>query len=182
MLPLFVWVAPAYLCDAVARVAPLVLALLLLALSADPAGAGCTDGAEPGVEWRRCVFDAIDLKGRDISRAAIRDSSFDRANLAGANLTDADGYRARFINANLAKARLDGAVLAEADFTRADLTGASLARTDLRRAKFFRANLRGADLSQAQTRGADFLDADLSDALWIDGKRRCAEGSISQCN
>ena len=50
------------------------------------------------------------------------------------------------------------------------------------RAKLFRASLRGADLSDAQIRGADLLGADLSQALWIDGRHRCGEGSLGQCN
>ena len=48
---------------------------------------------------------------------------------------------------------------------------------NLSRARLFRANLRGVNFTNARMRGADLLEADLSGALWIDGKRRCAEGS-----
>ena len=74
-----------------------------------------------------------------------------------------------------------GVSVGEADFTRADLTGASFREADLLRTRFFRAKLREADFTGARMRGTDFLNADLSGALWIDGQRRCAEGSIGQC-
>jgi uncharacterized protein YjbI with pentapeptide repeats len=162
------------------RVAPAILIAALLLSGA--ASAACTDSAQPKVDWRRCALDAAELRDAELAGAVLRDSSFDRTDLAGADLSEAQGYRAKFVSADLRGAKLDRAVLAEADFTRADLTGASLVASDLRRARFFRASLRGADLSRAQVLGADFLNCDLSNALWIDGQRRCAEGSIGQCN
>jgi uncharacterized protein YjbI with pentapeptide repeats len=163
---------------------PVLLSVVLVAAALLPgsAAASCDDRARPGVDWRHCVLAAGDLAGADLKGAVLRDASFERANLAGADLSGADAYRAKLVSADLTGAKLDGANFAEADFTRADLTGASLKGADLRRARFFRAKLRGADLSNAQMRGADLLGSDLSDALWIDGKRRCGEGSIGQCN
>jgi uncharacterized protein YjbI with pentapeptide repeats len=147
-----------------------------------PARAACTDVAGPKVDWRRCSLDGGDFAKQTLTGAVLRDASFAFANLAGADLTGADAYDAKFLNANLSGARLDGAIFGEADFTRANLTGASLAHADLRRAHFFRAILRDADFTGAQLGGTDLLNADLTGALWIDGKRRCAEGSVGQCN
>lgn len=157
-------------------------ALVVLFVGAAPSLAACTDSATPKVEWRRCVLDGGDLANRSFPDSNLREASFVFVNLSGADLSGAEAFHAKFINANLKGARLDRAVLTEADFTRADLTGASLVQADLRRAHFFRAILRDADLSNAQMTGADLLNADLSGALWTDGKRRCAAGSIGQCN
>jgi uncharacterized protein YjbI with pentapeptide repeats len=158
------------------------LAVGALLVGAAPALAACTDSAAPKVEWRRCVLDGGDLAKASFPDSNLREASFAFANLAGADLSGAEAFHAKFLNGNLKGAHLDRAVLTEADFTRADLTGASLAQADLRRAHFFRAILRDADLSNAQMTGADLLNADLSGALWTDGKRRCATGSIGQCN
>jgi uncharacterized protein YjbI with pentapeptide repeats len=146
------------------------------------AHAACTDGAAPAVDWRRCAFYGAELRKENLSGANLRDAAFDLARLEGADLSKAEAYRAKFVGAKLAGAQLDGAVLGEADFTRADLTDASLVGADLRRARFFRATLKGADLSRARLAGADLLGADLSGALWTDGKRRCGDNSIGQCN
>jgi uncharacterized protein YjbI with pentapeptide repeats len=58
----------------------------------------------------------------------------------------------------------------------------SLRKADLRGAKLVGADLRQADLTGANLRAADLFRANLAGATWIDGKRRCAEGSIGQCN
>jgi uncharacterized protein YjbI with pentapeptide repeats len=158
------------------------LVLSLLLAGPTPSRASCTDSAGPKVEWRRCVLDGGDLAKANFPGSNLREASFAFANLAGTDLSESEAFHAKFLNANLKGARLDRAVLTEADFTRADLTGASLAQADLRRAHFFRAILRDADLSNAQMNGADLVNADLSGALWTDGKRRCAAGSIGQCN
>jgi uncharacterized protein YjbI with pentapeptide repeats len=145
---------------------------LFLVVGAGPSLAACTDSAAPKVEWRRCVLDGSDLANRSFPDSNLRDASFVFANLSGADLSGSEASNAKFLSANLKGARLDRAVLTEADFTRADLS----------RVHFFRAILRNADLSDAQMNGADLLNADLSGALWTDGKRRCAAGSIGRCN
>jgi uncharacterized protein YjbI with pentapeptide repeats len=142
---------------------------LLLAVSASPAHADCTDSAGPEVNWRRCYHDGRDLIGVNLEGAMLRDATFQRSNLSDANLSKVDGYRARFVSTDLPKARFEGARLIEADFTRANLTGASFLDADLRNAKMINAVLRDAN-------------ADLSGVIWVDGKRRCAENSIGQCN
>lgn len=161
-----------------------LMAAVLIAqgLGALPAAAACTDPPAPGVNWQRCAFDGLDLRGADLKQARLRDGSFFRTDLSGADLSGINGYRAKFVNAVLREANLSGAKLSSADFTKADLTGASLAQADLRRSRFYSANLRNADLSGARLKGADFSRAELSGATWSDGKRICAEGSVGRCN
>ena len=158
-----------------------VMGILIGMAGAGPAWAECADPGEPGVDWQSCNFDRQDLKLVDITGAKLRDTSFKRADLAGATLSNADAFRAKFISAKSSKVKFDGARLAEADLTKADLTGASFRNADLRRARLFRAVLRGADMTGANMRGADILKADFTGATWIDGKRVCAEGSIGKC-
>ena len=164
-----------YLCAAAAGLA-------VAAIAAGPALAGCTDPPSPGVNWRRCIFDGLDIGQVNLSGAILRDTSFYRANLKGSDLSNTSGFKAKFVNAVLQEAKLDGAELSEADFTKANLTGASLSGADLRRVRFFEAILRRADLSDARLNGADLTRADLTGATWTDGKRVCGEGSIGRCN
>lgn len=149
---------------------------------ASTARADCNDAPQPGVDWRRCYLDGRDFAGADLSKAQLRDATFLRATMTGANFAESDAFRAKFISTRLSGAKFDSARLAEVDFTEADLSGASFRGSDLRGARFFGADLRGADLSGANLRGADFFRAQLGGALWTDGKTRCAESSISQCN
>lgn len=163
-----------------------ILALFLPLLPAlvvpQAALAGCTDPATPEVNWRRCFHDGRPLVGVDLTKAQLRDATFQRSDLTRANLTGADAYRAKFVSATLPQVVFDGARLIEADFTRADLTAASLRGADLRNAKLVGADLRGADLTGARLEGTDLRNANLSMAVWLDGTRVCAEGSVGQCN
>ena len=171
-----------------AALPPLAAALLaapvfaVLFLTSGPALAACTDPPGPGVNWQRCNFDYLDLKGVDLTGARLRDGSFFRTDLTGSNISGSESLRVKFINATLAEAVLDEAKLYEADLTKAVLAGASLQGTDLRRAKLFRADLRGANLTDARLEGADLTRANFSGATWTNGERICAEGSIGRCN
>lgn len=158
-----------------------LLALVTFSLTAT-AEAACSDVPAPGVEWVRCQHDGTNYRGIDLRGAHLRDSSFKRSDFTGAQLEGVDGRRIKLVTATLHDAVLDGANLVRADLTKADLSGASLIATDLRQAKLFRTILRDADLTGAKLDRADLLHADLSGALWIDGKTRCDEGSISSCH
>jgi hypothetical protein len=159
----------------------LVVALFAVLLSADDARAECTDFAEPGVEWRRCILDGINLEDIDLTGSNLRDSSFKRADFTGATLAKSNATRAKFVSASLKNANLDEADFTNADLTYADMSGASLRGASLRSAKLFRANLRSADLTGAILDGVDLLHADLSLATWVDGTTICAEGSDGRC-
>jgi uncharacterized protein YjbI with pentapeptide repeats len=154
---------------------------LLAVIVAGPAMAACMDAAAPEVVWRRCLLDGRDLTGANLSGAHMRDTSFQRARLAGAILVRADGISARFVSADLTGADLSEATLRDADFTRATLRNARLVGADLRGARLFRADLTGADLTGADLTGADFSNVVLDGARWTDGQRVCAAGSIGSC-
>jgi len=143
--------------------------------------AGCADSAAPKVDWRRCFKDGQELEKADLSGAVLRDASFARARMRGAKLVGAEAPDARFTSADLSGADLSGAVLRGADFTRTKLAGAKLTRADLRQARFFRTDLSEADLSGAEIGGADLSTATLDGALWVDGEKRCAAGSVGTC-
>lgn len=157
---------------------PLLLGALLLA---GPALGACADSPAPGVEWRRCLLDGIDLSGRDLTGATMRDTSFARASMVGAKLIGVDASDARFSFADLSNADLTGATLRNVDLTRAVLAGAVLKGVDLRRATLFRADLRGADLTGAELAGTNFSGAQLGGARWLDGQRICSAASVGAC-
>lgn len=158
------------------------LTFCLVTTAVLPAWADCSDVAQPGVYWRRCLQDAQDLRGVDLTGANLRDASFKRADLSGATLAGIDGRRTKFVSATMQEVILDGAQLVRADLTKADLRGASLKGVDFTGARLFRANLGGADLTDARLANADMLKADFSEAIWIDGVTICAQGSLGQCN
>ena len=162
-----------------ARVFGLACALVAFA---EPVLAGCSDFAQPGVNWRRCSQDGQDLRQADLTGATVRDASFQRADLSGAILTDADARRAKFISAEMQNVVLDRANLVRADLTNANLPGASLKDADLTWTKLFAANLSGADFTGARLAETDLHRAVLDDAIWIDGKTICAKGSVGQCH
>ncbi len=97
----------------------LVLAVILFP---DSAQADCTDPAEPGVHWVRCLKNGLQLGAANLEDARLSNSSFSRADLSGANMRSIDGRRAKFVSANLAGVNLAGAILREADFTSANLS------------------------------------------------------------
>jgi uncharacterized protein YjbI with pentapeptide repeats len=157
---------------------PLLLGALLLA---GPALGACADSPAPGVEWRRCLLDGVDLSGRDLTGATLRDSSFARGRFVETKLSGADASDTRFSFADLSRADLTGATLRSVDFTRAVLAGATLNGADLRRATLFRADLRGADLTGAELAGTNLSGAQLGGARWLDGQRICSAASIGSC-
>jgi hypothetical protein len=55
---------------------PQISLLLGALLLAGPALGACADSPAPGVVWRRCLLDNVDLSGRDLTGATLRDSSF----------------------------------------------------------------------------------------------------------
>ena len=157
---------------------PLLLGALLLA---GPALGACADSPAPGVVWRRCLLDNVDLSDRDLTGATLRDSSFARGRFVGAKLTGVDASDARFSFADMSNADLTGATLRNVDLTRAVLAGAVLTGADLRRATLFRADLRGADLTGAELPGTNLSGAQLGGARWLDGDKICAAASVGSC-
>ncbi len=149
---------------------------------AESARAVCTDVPAAEVDWERCKMNKRVFVDQNLRDGKLRGSSFDYGDLSGSDLTGADGRKASFIRAKLVGTVFDEARLLDADFTRADLTGASFRNADLRQARFYRAVLREADFTGARMQATDLYRADLSGAIWIDGERRCNEGSIGQCN
>ena len=96
----------------------IVVGVLVGMAGVAPAWAGCTDRAEPGVDWRNCFFARKDLSGVDLTGAKLRDASLKRTDLTGANLSNTDAFGAKFVSAKLSNAKFDGARLAQADLTR----------------------------------------------------------------
>ncbi|MCZ6721439.1 MAG: pentapeptide repeat-containing protein [Proteobacteria bacterium] len=156
--------------------------LALLCTGGRVAYGACADAPSAGVNWQRCLMDKRTFVEIDLRGAKLQGASFGSADLSGSDLTGADATKASFIRTKLIGTSFDDAGLMDTDFTRADLTGASLRNADLRLARFYRAILRDVDLTGARVKGADLLNADLTGAIWIDGEKRCGEGSIGLCN
>ena len=109
----------------------------------------------------------IDLRGADLSYAALAGGNLSGAILTGSNLTCAyltganlSGAYLYSTDTNLTYAILMGANLSDADLSNADLFGARLGNVDLSNAKLVHTRLEQADLS-----GADLTNAYLSRSI-----------------
>jgi hypothetical protein len=143
---------------------------LLASRGSTPDRARCVSGPGPGVDWRDCRLDGLDLSGLDLSRGRLRDVKARGVRLTGARLAGVD----------LAYSDLTGARLARADLSGASLVGANLRGADLRDADLRDANLAYSDLHSARLDGARLDRARLERALWADG-RLCGPGSVGRC-
>ena len=143
---------------------------LIIGAPDGPAEPDCASSPGPGVVWRNCVFDTLelnggDLRGSDISSAVLRSARFSGSDLSGTNLQYSDFTSADLSYSTLGQSLLKGARLTGADLSYSDLTGADLSFSDLRGANIGGATLQGARLDRA---------------IWIDG-RLCAPGSLGGC-
>jgi len=154
------------------------------------------DGREIGekLDLAWVNLEGLDLRGRCLSKANLRDTRLvdarlDGANLQGADLkeanlhgatlrktglewacmdrcvlTGADLSESRLFHAHLRCADVDGAVLRQVEAMSADFTGADLSDTDLRGAKLAHTKLEKAQLPHARLTGASLIGADLAGA------------------
>lgn len=147
-----------------------------------PARADCSMGPAPEVMWRRCHLAGYVATDEDLTRATLRESTFNRSDFSNSVMIEVDARRAKFVSANMSGVELDGANLVQTDLTSADLTGASLRGADLTRAYLVGTIMRDVDLTGARLDRAEMLRTDFSGATWVDGRTICAEGSIGRCN
>ena len=130
----------------------------------------CKAVAGPGVVWDNCRLDGIELRGKDLNTAHIRNASLNGVEAENANFSNS---QLQYTTFNLAK-------LAGADFSSAQMVGASFRDADLRGANLSQADLSYANLTDAVLEGAKLEGAKLDHAYWVDGSI-CAKGSVGQC-
>lgn len=127
-------------------------------------------GVEQWNEWRSTHlrgavnFRGVELSGKDLRTADLRDVDLSAAAIHGANLKGADLRGADLSGADLGAAALHGASLRGADLSGADLSGAGLGDADLCGAYLTKANLGYANLSDAILCDADVAWASLKAA------------------
>lgn len=117
-----------------------------------------------GISLFEKVLRDVDFSGSDLRNAylpysQLNESTFYRADLAGADLADVQLYRANFAGANLSQVNLQRANLRHADLRGANLTQATLHCADLREANLDGANLTGAIVTSVEANGASFAGA-----------------------
>jgi uncharacterized protein YjbI with pentapeptide repeats len=122
----------------------------------------------------------LELAGRDLRHADLREMDFSEAHLAGADLRGALLDGARLNRADLTAAVLDDARLVGADLRHARLVGASLRQAELsgahlEQALLHGAHLEGAHLPHARLDGARLRDAHFDGATLWGASLRSAE-------
>lgn len=111
-------------------------------------------------DFRRLRFDAVDLKGIDLSSLSVQDSDLRFAiNLRQAGLAGGDFSRVDFRGVNLSEMDLTYACFKKANLEGANVSGSTLEASNLSYTK-----LRSANLPQAKCRWANFSHAVLKDA------------------
>jgi uncharacterized protein YjbI with pentapeptide repeats len=133
-----------------------------------PGPAAAPSGGPPrtdlaGADLRGANLSCAALDHADLRDADLRGATLDHADLRGADLRGANLRDAVLLEADLRRADLSSADLHDAVLSNADLSDAILCHADL-----FGANLRGADLQHANLSEADLRRADLSDAILLD--------------
>jgi uncharacterized protein YjbI with pentapeptide repeats len=130
----------------------------------------CEASAKPEVNWDNCKFDRLILKGKDLSRASIRNAVLSKVNLQNGIL----------VESNFSYTDLSGGDLKNANLERAILKGVNLQSANLSSASLIEADLSHADLRGAKLNNADLSQAILDKAIWPDG-HYCARGSVGEC-
>src|SRR5215208_1365865 len=111
----------------------------------------------------------VDLKGADLSAANLSAANLSSVNLSEADLRGDDLSEAALIEADLSSTNLYKADLSEADLLRGDLSAANLSEADLSEAHLIgtnlhKVNLRRGDLRRALLRAAHLHEAELQGA------------------
>jgi uncharacterized protein YjbI with pentapeptide repeats len=145
-------------------------------------------GCEPSLlqlsdaSLNKMAFDIpIDLKGIDLTRARLAESTLTNVDLEGARLTDAVLDKANLVGTFLKKAEMEKVKLRDAKLVEATLNDANLQNSLLKGADFSKsslenaalnnaildnANLSGASLRGAKLKGASLTNANLQNAKY----------------
>jgi hypothetical protein len=134
---------------------------------ADP---NCDAKPMPGVNWRNCKLDGMQLEGADLDGVLLNNGAIRRAKMTGSKLNDSD----------LKYVDLSETDLSYAELKRAALKGATLRGSDLSYADLTGADLSFADLTGANLGGAKLEQANLENTIWMDGSV-CVPGSLGRC-
>lgn len=130
----------------------------------------CDGKPAPGVNWRNCKLDGIELEAAELDGARLNNGTFRRAMLSGAKFNDSDMQYVDLTESDLSYAELK----------RASMKGATLRHTDLSYADLSEADLSFADLTGANLGGARLHQVRLDNAIWINGVI-CQPGSLGNC-
>jgi uncharacterized protein YjbI with pentapeptide repeats len=130
----------------------------------------CDAPAAPGINWRNCFLEALDVGAASLAGANLNSAVLRRAKLSATDLSHADLRYANLSHADLRHAQMQGAAMLGVNLQFADLRGADLSHADLR----------FADFSKSRVDDAILENARLDSALWIDGAS-CGVNSIGKC-
>jgi hypothetical protein len=130
----------------------------------------CSAKPAPGVNWRNCKLEGVQLGGAELDHALLNNSLLREAGLSGSKLNDSD---MQYVD-------LSGSDLSYAELKRALMKGASLRNADLSYADLSEADLSFADLTGANLGGAKLRQVRLDNAIWINGAQ-CLPGSVGVC-
>ena len=132
-------------------------------------GAYFSDAVFVDTALREISFEYANLEGVDLQGMDLRASDFKRAKLFRANLNNTNLHDSNFSSSDLRSTSLKNAFMVEANLANADLSKtqlqcANLHGANLTQASLERANMEASDLSACDVRGAILKDANLEGA------------------
>ncbi|AKH19550.1 pentapeptide repeat-containing protein [Sedimenticola thiotaurini] len=130
----------------------------------------CDSQPAPGVNWRNCKLDGLQLESAELDGVQLSNGSVRGAKLSGG----------KFNHGDMQYVDLSESDLSYAELKSASMKGATLRYTDLSYADLSGADLSFADLTGANLGGAAIKQARLDNAIWINGAL-CQPGSLGSC-
>jgi len=136
-----------------------------------PALAGCSDFAEPGVNWEKCkkrnvIISGTDLTGANMSKSDMGASDLRNAILNGSNFKKAILLRASLNGSSAKGTNFEGIIASRVDFRSTNIEDANFQKSEISRADFSDSTLKNIDFSKAELPRVKFENASLTNVMF----------------
>jgi len=123
--------------------------------------AGCSDTAQPGVNWAKCqkrsvIMSGVDLTDADMSNADMAVSDLRNTTLNGSNFKKAILLRASFSGSTAKGTNFESIIASRVDFRSTTVANANFQKSEIARADFSDSTLTDIDFSKADLPRVNF--------------------------
>jgi len=133
--------------------------------------AGCSDNAEPGVNWENCqkrsvIMSGVDLTDANMSRADMEVSDLRNAILNGTNFTKTILLRAALSGSTAKDTNFEGIIASRVDFRSTTVENANFQKSEISRADFSGSTLTDVNFSKAELPRVNFKESTLTNVMF----------------